>query len=483
MRKLLVAVIILFFQIIKANLVYSGWIEPIRISAGGYADPQVLAVADTIQVAAMLAGRNADEIVYFHSYDKGQSWSSPRVLSGDSCQALFPKIVVDGSRVMVIWRAVYNNAGPHDWNIAYRISNDCGLTWGPVANVLSPGLIFILYFAVSSDDDFTNITLQSRAGDSLVFYNSQSTDFGQSWTIPIPIFKAIQSGAPDQAQIGNDIHFVWDGRFNLASPYEVRYMHGIDDGIHWSENIALSDSDEFHSQFPHVTADNNRIIVSWMDYKYSPYLLTGDIFIRSKSDSASYWQNEIQVTANHFAIGANDVCFSNDTIQIVWEDARSGIVNKSIYYIKSTDNGATWNEPYWLDGTLDDSEYPVMANWDDNSYCVWQDGRTNPDTNYSGGLYLSRWDPEPDAITDDISLPTEPTLSAYPNPFNSATTITITGAGQAEIGIYDITGRLITTLHTIGGQALWDASAYSSGLYFARAAGEKASTLKLVLVK
>ena len=82
-----------------------------------------------------------------------------------------------------------------------------------------------------------------------------------------------------------------------------------------------------------------------------------------------------------------------------------------------------------------------------------------------------------------VYLPSNISLTAYPNPFNSATTITLTGAEQAEIGIYDITGRLITTLHTVGGQALWDASAYSSGLYFARVAGEKASTIKLVLVK
>jgi hypothetical protein len=87
-------------------------------------------------------------------------------------------------------------------------------------------------------------------------------------------------------------------------------------------------------------------------------------------------------------------------------------------------------------------------------------------------------------VKDNLEeLPVVYSLSAYPNPFNSATTITLTDAEQAEIGIYDITGRLITTLHTVGGQALWDASAYSSGLYFARLAGEKAETIKLVLVK
>jgi hypothetical protein len=84
---------------------------------------------------------------------------------------------------------------------------------------------------------------------------------------------------------------------------------------------------------------------------------------------------------------------------------------------------------------------------------------------------------------DEPHLPMDLTLSAYPNPFNSATTITLTGVEQAEIGIYDIMGRLITRLHTVGGQALWDASAYSSGLYSARLAGQKAGTIKLILLK
>jgi hypothetical protein len=91
---------------------------------------------------------------------------------------------------------------------------------------------------------------------------------------------------------------------------------------------------------------------------------------------------------------------------------------------------------------------------------------------------------DPTGISDGIViLPSDISLSAYPNPFNSATTITLAGAEQAEIGIYDITGRLITSLHMVGGQALWDASAYTSGLYFARVAGERATPIKLVLLR
>jgi hypothetical protein len=86
---------------------------------------------------------------------------------------------------------------------------------------------------------------------------------------------------------------------------------------------------------------------------------------------------------------------------------------------------------------------------------------------------------------DNSSLPSQPgLLSAYPNPFNSSTTITLTGTTIADITIYDITGRRITTLRTDAGKAIWDASGFPSGVYFARTqAGQKAQSIKLILLK
>ena len=79
----------------------------------------------------------------------------------------------------------------------------------------------------------------------------------------------------------------------------------------------------------------------------------------------------------------------------------------------------------------------------------------------------------------------------YPNPFNPTTTIKY-GLSQyidVQISIYDITGKLIATLinefqiaghHSIA----WDASNYSSGIYFLNmSSGEISETKKLVLIK
>jgi hypothetical protein len=82
-------------------------------------------------------------------------------------------------------------------------------------------------------------------------------------------------------------------------------------------------------------------------------------------------------------------------------------------------------------------------------------------------------------------LPDDYSLSAYPNPFNSSTTISITGIDKAEIGIYDITGRLIAKLAAENGKSVWEASGYSSGVYFARiiGSGGRSKSIRLVLLK
>ncbi|MBK6765881.1 MAG: T9SS type A sorting domain-containing protein [bacterium] len=84
---------------------------------------------------------------------------------------------------------------------------------------------------------------------------------------------------------------------------------------------------------------------------------------------------------------------------------------------------------------------------------------------------------------------------AYPNPFNASVTLTYswTEFAEIELSIYDVTGRLVTTLArgaTAPGEysLLWDGTAngtqLSTGLYLARLiAGNNVDTQKLLLLK
>jgi flagellar hook assembly protein FlgD len=146
-----------------------------------------------------------------------------------------------------------------------------------------------------------------------------------------------------------------------------------------------------------------------------------------------------------------------------------------------------------LDGTLDDSWSPALAASNGKVYAVWYDERHNPDTI---GVYFSHWQAQPDAVVGkDGTRPDDVKLSAYPNPFNSSTTLTLTSwkGGEGTIEIFDAAGRLLTTISFQGGKdgakMIWDATdnlgrKVSSGPYFARArANDKENTIKLLYIK
>ena len=79
----------------------------------------------------------------------------------------------------------------------------------------------------------------------------------------------------------------------------------------------------------------------------------------------------------------------------------------------------------------------------------------------------------------------------YPNPFNPITTISfsIPQSGLVSLKVYDITGRVTTTLKdeymSVGYYNInWDASSFPSGVYFVKMiAGEYVNTQKLMLIK
>ncbi|MAV58718.1 MAG: hypothetical protein CMG07_02065, partial [Candidatus Marinimicrobia bacterium] len=91
-----------------------------------------------------------------------------------------------------------------------------------------------------------------------------------------------------------------------------------------------------------------------------------------------------------------------------------------------------------------------------------------------------------------VIIPETVTLStAYPNPFNPETTIdySVKSAGMVELSIFDINGRLVSTLwngelSTGSYSSTWDATSQPSGLYIAKLkSGNTVQTSKLVLLK
>ncbi|NUO20180.1 T9SS type A sorting domain-containing protein [bacterium] len=126
----------------------------------------------------------------------------------------------------------------------------------------------------------------------------------------------------------------------------------------------------------------------------------------------------------------------------------------------------------------------------------------NPDglgTEVGNGVIFEPWltvhpdsaDSNSSSIEQPVLLPNEYSLSAYPNPFNATTTLSIqvSRPGVYDLILYDVTGRETAKLFNGRIVAAHDvqinADKFATGIYFARLVGEERelAVVKLVLLK
>ena len=287
--------------------------------------------------------------------------------------------------------------------------------------------------------------------------------------------------------IGDTIHFVWPGQLTWEYPvWETYYIKSEDGGQTWTENMSLGSIDELGSMYPSIAVnERGDLVVCWVDFKYSPYWWTGDLFVRYSYDAGENWTDEEQIIFTHTAASPR-ILWQGDSLHIAWQDARYS--GPDPFYMASYDNGLTWGDEQRIDDDQMESFSPDLAVVGENIHVVWDENRQY---DQGRGIYYSRWDEEVGIEKEREILPSEIALTAYPNPFNGSTTITYNDLKEGEIEIYNIKGQKIRTLSLTGkeGKIKWDArdalgNKISSGIYFARArAGGYDTAIKLIYLK
>lgn len=466
------------------NIYAQEWSTPIRISEIAYGwRPQILAEGNTIH--AVYQNSDIWRIGYARSIDGGESWRDPQVLSDTSeDDAHRPRILQYGTKLMVLWRASLHSNSPVR-NIGYNISTDNGLTWSTPAYILDPIWNIACKFYSSNDGPIINIMITSSgSGNNMFIYNIRSTDFGETWSEPALILQPHSIGGKgDQVSSGNYVHLVWTGSIEGVFPRKPYYMRSTDTGLTWSDNIELGVCDVFSQQVAISVNGKGVVGVLWIGE-------SNNVNLRISHDSGDTWDSAVEITSNNTARRTCDIQLTGNAILTCWEDYRFDPDLGAIYFKKSLDGGQSWDDEYYVDRNSDHSWHPSLTGTVDRHYMIWQDDRSVGDT----GLYFSRW---PDEITSidnkDRVLPERISLYAYPNPFNSSTTITYHGLTSGYIGIYDIRGRLVKKLLPSegAGSITWDASSddgisVSSGVYFVRAVDTErkyTANIKLLYIK
>jgi photosystem II stability/assembly factor-like uncharacterized protein len=311
-----------------------------------------------------------------------------------------------------------------------------------------------------------------------------SANGGQTWS---PLY----TGSPDGVPM---VKFINPLTGWAVQEYSDRnpVLHTTDGGLTWipqnwgipgdlwdfvfvNENLGwATGGSEFGEAVRHTTDGGNTWVdqqadhpgnsVSFVDSLHG--WITGTIGILHTSDGGQTW-SESPVPENL------------DVYNVSFADTLNGFM--SCYYdsktLHTSDGGVTWDVH-----TLPAYGYFHAMSAPDAHHC-WL-------VSWYGEII--KWDGTVNSAPERPHLsPASVSLSAYPNPFNSTTALSfeIPTKDRTTLQVYDLTGRLVTTLadrvYLQGRHEIrFDGSNLASGIYFARLKSNQVTTArKLVLLK
>ena len=277
-----------------------------------------------------------------------------------------------------------------------------------------------------------------------------------------------------------------DGSGNMVITWEDSRNGNIDiytqryDSIGNSlgNNFIVNDDAGNTSQIAPAIAmvENSNMVVTWEDVRNG----NTDIYAQFYDGNGNSLGNNFKVNDDDGSTSKNSPTIDmdkNGNIVITWEDSRNG--NSNIYAQRFSSNGAALGSNFMVTNTSNVNQlHPKVKLWNNRIYTTWQDNRT-PDTGYDIWANILDWNNPVDIINNNHTQKPSAFIlhQNYPNPFNPITNIefTIPNTKFVTLKIYNLLGQEVATLVSdklkAGSyQYTWDATVFSSGIYFYRLA-------------
>ena len=169
-------------------------------------------------------------------------------------------------------------------------------------------------------------------------------------------------GHSEEAQVienGSSIFVLWID--DSAGSRNIFFKKSSDDGCTFSPTIDLG-TGEGGSMSPKMAFANDNLYAIW---EHSPRN-NGAIYFTRSTDNGATFENVKNLGNNTGLNGYPQVSASGKNVYVVWHDATNGI-----YFTRSTDNGATFENVKNLGNNTGSNGYPQIFAYGDNVYIAW----------------------------------------------------------------------------------------------------------------
>jgi len=357
-------------------------------------------------------------------------------------------------------------------------------------------------------------------------FNSYTINGGVNWSTSLQINSPPQrcQGADSRVDPNGNLFVCWSGTIPV-SPYTEDYVGlGISSngGQSWYTRESIYDMNGINGNLPaksgirvnglpkididkSVGPRNGWIYIITTEKNLAPAGSDPDIIMHRSTDGGMNWSGGIRVNQDPLNNGKTQffpairVDEIGGVAVVFYDDRNTAADSAEMYLAYSKDGGNTWNEyvlsthrfkpqPIAGGGQGYQGDNIGMTSGNNYLYPLWMDNSTGIYQAWLALVDLSSINVKKIGynVPDKFEL-----LQNYPNPFNPETNIkfNIPKSSPVKLRIYDISGKLIVELIneflSEGKYEIkWNATNYSSGIYFYRIETENFSnTKKMILIK
>ncbi|HYV95390.1 MAG TPA: T9SS type A sorting domain-containing protein [Chitinophagales bacterium] len=175
-----------------------------------------------------------------------------------------------------------------------------------------------------------------RSSTRAAIYYTRSLDAGLTWSNPVAITDTNRNAwNPAIAVNGSSVHVVWRNIVNnIRSSY---YKHSLDGGNTWEAAVLL---DSAVADWPAVTVSGNYVYVA-NDIVTSTIPYNTEIFFIRSTDNGATWSTHQQITSATGRSEDEAITAQGADVFMSWNDNRN--TTMQIWYKHSGDFGVTWD--------------------------------------------------------------------------------------------------------------------------------------------